>query len=192
MTHAELVETLQEDVTDALAFLNLVVENNPGRDLTELEARPDVQEALGTILDWLDEVQDFVEETLPQPRMEADIEAVQQTLDRATTDVVDRQFWATPHQTRQLRLRLEWLMDWLLLPLQLIAVLLSNNPPTRKTWMSRLDPTTCRYCRALHGITIGVNDSFEPYARAAGWARVYGSLLTPPLHPRCRCQIVLS
>lgn len=193
MSLPELSRRLTEDVVAALSFLNLVVENNPDRDLTEIEARPDVQEALEIILDWFDAVEDFVEETFPTPLMESDISAVKTTLDRATDDIVERKVWSSPQRTRQLRLRLGWLIDWLLIPLYLIGLFLDPSTTyTRKTWISRLTPNTCSVCRALHGVTIGIRDSFEPYARRAGWTRFYGSLLTPQLHPSCQCSLLYS
>lgn len=193
MSLPDLSRRLTEDVVAALSFLNLVVENNPGRDLSEIEARPDVQEALEVILDWFDAVEEFVEETFPTPDMDADIRAVKTTLDRATDDIVEKKVWASPQRTRQLRLRLDWLIAWLLIPLYLIGLLLDPSTPyTRKTWISRLTPNTCTVCRALHGVTIPINASFEPYARRAGWTRFYGSLLTPQLHPNCQCSLLYS
>lgn len=194
MTLAELSQRLNADVVAALSFLNLVVENNPDRDITEIEARPDVQEALEVILDWFDAVEDFVQETFLTPLMDADILAVTVTLDRATDDIVERKIWTDPQRTRQLRLRLDWLIAWLMTPLYLIGILLGTTSQTytRKTWVSRLGPTTCTVCRALHGITIGIRDSFEPYARRAGMKRIYGSLLGPQAHPRCQCSLLFS
>jgi hypothetical protein len=74
-----------------------------------------------------------------------------------------------------------------------------------KRWeasMNGRDPRSCHWCRKLHGVTIGLHESFLPYlggpADLTGHGHLTqppkpyrGELQGPPLHPHCRCKIVI-
>ena len=71
-----------------------------------------------------------------------------------------------------------------------------------KRWESRQDGRACYWCRRLHGVTIGLEASFLPYLGGpvdlTGHGHLTqppkpyrGALQAPPLHPHCRCHIVI-
>jgi hypothetical protein len=71
-----------------------------------------------------------------------------------------------------------------------------------KRWEARTDGKACYWCRRLHGVTIGLDASFLPYLGGAvdlsGHGHLTqppkpyrGALQGPPLHPHCRCRIVI-
>jgi hypothetical protein len=59
--------------------------------------------------------------------------------------------------------------------------LLSND--VRKVWMTTPDDRLCRYCRHMNGQTSLLNSNFASLH--------FGPVDAPPLHPRCRCSMVL-
>jgi hypothetical protein len=72
-----------------------------------------------------------------------------------------------------------------------------------KRWKAHPErPTCCHWCRNLHGVTVGLHDSFLPYlggpADLSGHGRLTqppkpyrGMLSGPPLHPHCECELEL-
>lgn len=89
-----------------------------------------------------------------------------------------------------------------------------------KMWVSKLKPTTCRWCRALHGTVIPLDSEFDHgspaetphhklrHVRTPAGAqhfhreigapiiftyppKVWGFLWGPPRHPECECEIEL-
>jgi hypothetical protein len=81
------------------------------------------------------------------------------------------------------------------------AAKLSLRP--RKRWKAHPEnPSCCFWCRRLHGVTIGLHDSFLSYlggpAALSGTGRLTrpprpyaGRLQAPPLHPWCECELVV-
>lgn len=58
----------------------------------------------------------------------------------------------------------------------------------RKVWLANVvNNTPCEYCRALHGTEVDLRAEFPSNARL----KVYGDLLGPPRHPRCRCYLAI-
>lgn len=173
-------------VKKALAFLNLTALNNPHMSADELRKRPDVEEALTIVQMWLDVI-DQVASQFP-PFMKEDKKAVRGTVKKMRTELFAEYAWTNPKATDNLVVRMHWLLEWLIWPFTLMLALLDGKY-TKKTWNSRLTPRTCQHCRALHGTTLLLTDSFAAVARGAGWDRVYGSLMGPPLHPSCQCYL---
>lgn len=64
----------------------------------------------------------------------------------------------------------------------------ANHPGLQKTWVAHFSPTTCKYCRWLHGQTVPIGESFPlpPGARVP----YTGQLLGPQYHPNCRCSLL--
>jgi hypothetical protein len=179
------------DVSEALAFIRLVVKNNPGRPAQEIMARDDVREAMAVVDDWLDDTRALVQ-SLPNPPGTATA-ATNQTLtglerDTRVTDARLAQWADSPEPADQwaakVVLRMQWLLDWI----EKLAGWLALGAPYKR-WVSRLDPTTCKYCRGLHGAVLPATASFALEASLLGYTRVYGGLYAPPLHPRCRCWL---
>lgn len=56
-----------------------------------------------------------------------------------------------------------------------------NQP--HKTWMTRRDDKVCKYCDPLDGITARLDAEFDTR---------YGVFDSPPIHPNCRCFMVLG
>ena len=52
-----------------------------------------------------------------------------------------------------------------------------------KTWMTRRDDKVCKYCDPLDGITARLDAEFDTK---------YGVFDSPPIHPNCRCFMVLG
>lgn len=59
-------------------------------------------------------------------------------------------------------------------------ILLSANPNQRKRWITHRDEKTCPQCGPLHRRVFDLDNVFP------------GGMLTPPLHPNCRCRIEIA
>jgi hypothetical protein len=56
-----------------------------------------------------------------------------------------------------------------------------------KTWLNSLVRNVpCRFCKALHGVTIPLHDEFPIQTTGP---KVYVNLQGPPRHPRCQCYL---
>lgn len=53
----------------------------------------------------------------------------------------------------------------------------------KRTWITAKDEKVCPYCGPLHETKVGVKEKFKTDA---------GNVWSPPLHPRCRCNITLD
>lgn len=200
MTHDEvlaLIDALDpendRDLTAAIEHIRLVVGNNTKTAIATLNARPDIQEALGIIDAWVERASTALDESSRLIPGAADVvRQGEETLDGfiSDTDPERRDTWKDQSEDPQswaakIILRMSWFRDWLRRQVES-----SNLATPYKRWVSRLDPKTCRYCRALHDTVIPVGESFVAAATAAGFRRIYGGLFAPPLHPRCRCRLV--
>lgn len=72
-----------------------------------------------------------------------------------------------------------------------------------KRWVASRDgkdPQSCHWCRTLHGVMIGLDESFLPYLGGPADLAGHGHLTQPPrpyrgelqgplLHPHCRCRL---
>ena len=79
----------QVDVMEALAFLRLVVRNNPRRTAGQIRTRPDVQEALEIVRRWVDGTRHSTSDTSGQsPEVPADnpIAVARRVLSRLADD----------------------------------------------------------------------------------------------------------
>jgi hypothetical protein len=182
------------DVAAALAFIRLVVANNPNKSAAEIVARIDVQHALAVIDGWLSDSRLAVTALVGEIPAAAEIvrPAAADTLDRIEfdtrvenrigqwrADAEEPETWAA-----KIVLRMQWFRDWLAKQ----AAWATLGAPYKR-WVSRLDPKTCVYCRGLHGVVMPVGASFAIEAGRIGYRRIYGGLFAPPLHPRCRCRL---
>lgn len=60
---------------------------------------------------------------------------------------------------------------------------------TRKLWLANFtNNTPCEFCTALHGVEVGLDESFPTDSNIL---KVYGDLKGPPRHPRCKCRLVI-
>lgn len=57
----------------------------------------------------------------------------------------------------------------------------------KKVWVTDFTPTTCQRCADLDGAVLGIYDSFNQLILQP----IYINGLAPPMHPRCRCRLVL-
>lgn len=56
-----------------------------------------------------------------------------------------------------------------------------------KYWVANfVDNTPCPSCTKLHGTSVGLRESFEPFSPET---KVYRDLQGPPRHPRCKCRL---
>jgi hypothetical protein len=56
-----------------------------------------------------------------------------------------------------------------------------------KVWLNNLvQNTPCRFCRELHGITVGLNEEFPI---SVSGPKIFINLQGPPRHPRCQCYL---
>lgn len=190
-----LIDSLEPsaEIAQALAFIRIVVKNNPLKTADQIAKRPDVQQALKVIEKWTkaaEEVAVEVMSTLPVPTsamardlgktlddMESDVQVNQTNVDTWRLGETSPDSWAA-----RIMLRMSWLVDWLR---KTVGNLTLDAP--YKRWVSRLADNTCRYCRDLHGVVVPMKKSFAPEAKKIGFTRTYGGLYSPPLHPRCQC-----
>jgi len=56
---------------------------------------------------------------------------------------------------------------------------------TYKIWITAPDELVCERCAPLNGTKIGISDEFPTASKKSSEV-----LLTPPLHPNCRCSII--
>jgi hypothetical protein len=60
--------------------------------------------------------------------------------------------------------------------------------------MDGKDPRSCGWCKALNGVQVGPGEQF-PHPGMLGKRKppklYLGTLYSPPLHPRCRCKLVI-
>jgi hypothetical protein len=57
----------------------------------------------------------------------------------------------------------------------------------RKVWVTAVDERVCPWCRPMDGVAVPVLDRFE--INVAG---KHHKLVVPPVHPNCRCTVVLD
>lgn len=185
-------------VSIALAFLRLVVRNNPNAKIMDMLARPDVKSAHQVISDWLSRARAASTSILtdapsvPDWALEGVKTEAQGTLAKLRRDTrisrANIAKWRDDDPTAwaaQIVLRMNWFREWL-------QTHQDQQPPAGaqyKTWVSRLAENTCKYCARLHGTTIPITDSFAPYAQGVGFPKVYGGLFGPPMHPNCQCGL---
>lgn len=73
------------------------------------------------------------------------------------------------------------------------ARLAAMDPSTRKVWVANfIDNTPCDMCWALHGVSLPIGQSFDPYASFGRVVRTYHDLIGPPRHPHCQCKLVVT
>lgn len=67
---------------------------------------------------------------------------------------------------------------------------------TQKVWVTALDERVCPVCRPMDGLAVPVDKQFEvvfpPPRTKRGKKRANAKLFVPPVHPNCRCTVVLD
>jgi len=74
------------------------------------------------------------------------------------------------------------------------ARMAAQDPSTRKVWVANfLNNNPCDMCWALHGVSLPIGQSFDPYATfGRRVVRTYRDLIGPPRHPNCQCRLVVT
>lgn len=185
-------------ISQALAFLRIVVENNPTKPASDIAKRTDVKSAQKVINDWVDEVQKLMDEAfslLPRVAARALVASIYPTLQgfKDEVNLTESRIgtWKLD-QTKEISiakiiLRMNWTLEWLSAQLEL-----SDKKGKWKTWNCRMAPNSCTWCKGLNGTTIRNYASFKATAKKLGWKRPYGGLFAPPLHPSCKCYLTFS
>lgn len=57
----------------------------------------------------------------------------------------------------------------------------------RKVWVTAIDERVCPWCKPMDGVAVPVLDRFEINVNGK-----HHKLVVPPVHPRCRCTVVLD
>jgi hypothetical protein len=193
-----LLQPERTRISAVLAFIRLVVLNNPTKSTADINKRSDVKQALAEVNDWGQEVSVVAKDIvnlLPSSKMAKPIfDAVTTTVDKLKQDTriteQNRDEWEKSTQDREswgarILLRMSWLLSWLGSQLNNLTI---EYP--YKIWRSRLAPNSCRFCRGLNGGILPINQSFRAEARRLGVKRIYGGLFAPPLHPYCQCTLL--
>lgn len=190
----ELEKQLKGEVVAALALLAVLLADNEDEEdedaaLIIVLGLPSGRRAIRVLLRWVEEAASFV--TLFPISMDDDGNALDVTTAQLKRDIEVNYVWASTKGANSLVARMTWLTNWLKETIKFLDTL-QDRKFTQKTWMSRLRPETCTYCRKLHGVTIPIWDSFREHAIEVGWTRIYGALYNPPLHPNCQCRLIYS
>lgn len=193
-------------VKRAIHHVMLVISNNPERPLTDILARPDIQQALHMPfqqagLYTLRQVKKVWEEAAgPEPS---------EYLSQLYGDVTKNSILSSArmHQalTQGPRASIQGRMNRVGADLARRAglsvrvaqvraqtekdLLKISQQGKQKMWVSRMDESSCSACKALHG---SIRPVLVEFSHSAGERslRVYRDLLGPPRHPNCRCRLV--
>ena len=194
-------EDWQSAIQVGLEHILLVMRNNPTKSMADILKRPDVQEALreaaekGRIAVRHDVTRTWLDQNAPTAStylssLLDDIDSNAQTfparVSKALTinnaDAVkaiiyrDRLRASAAQAVAETRAKAE----------ALLATQKKNGIQSVR-WVSRLDASTCSYCKALHGDVVKIGQSFD--AAKLGKLKLYHDLTTPPAHVNCRCTL---
>lgn len=186
----------EKQISQALAFLRLVVENNPKKTAEQIRVRPDVQQALEIINRWISDVGELVDEVIkivPKQAVKDITKSVDKTLSsfEAEISISDQRLgeWRDGSESSEawaakIILRMSWLIDWIRAQVEGLTL----GAPYKR-WNCRMSPNSCVYCRGLNGVVLPAGKSFKTEAKKLGFTRIYGGLFGPKLHPRCMCYL---
>jgi hypothetical protein len=186
---------------EAVAFISLVMRNNPHKPIEAILARSDVQSALTwPFNNAADKSKAIIENAfagLDSPFKDS----VKNDLDGMAAEApvkITSEMKDPERQTLAQRL-LAWLQK-----LERRAAMAVDVGTTRaitelnalqahsgfKMWVAQIEElNTCSHCRGLHGMVIPWDQEF-PYNTGQRNLGVYGDLQGPPRHPNCRCHLV--
>lgn len=191
------LEPQRTNVSEALAFIRLVVSNNPLKSAADISKRPDVKQAQAVLLDWVDRAETVVKEVvkdLPKSARNVVFEDSNKTLESFKKDVTITEVrvseWLADENnatrwSASIVLRMTWYVDWLRRIHEF-----SNFDAPYKRWVCQMRENSCSYCKAMNGTILSKGRSFASKAKQVGFKRVYGGLYAPGLHPRCLCFLV--
>jgi hypothetical protein len=188
-------------LSQALGFVRLVFENNPAKSQADILKRPDVQQALAVIVEWVEKTKETVghlADEAPEHLAEHVAKVIEQsntTLDKYVAEtkpsqLQKKQVGLSPKEydawAAQFALRVNWFSEFIRAAVEAFRL----SAPFKR-WVSKLTDVTCKYCKALHGTVVPVGASFAPAAVAAGYPAkwVYAGLYGPRLHPHCQCTL---
>lgn len=200
---AEVQDEWQKQAAKAIGHVSVVMENNPGKQMSEILSRPDVLQALN---DPFVAAGQFTVEKVIQVWQEQDGPEDSAYRDSLTADVLRNSLTASARMQQVLyagkgKIGMQKVAKDLarraMLSVRVAEVraaaerdLLAIAAKSQlKRWVSHLDGNTCSDCRELHGQVLHVLEEF-PADAGGNVSRVYRDLLGPPRHPHCRCRLV--
>lgn len=93
----------------------------------------------------------------------------------------------TPQTARTAATRISGAVSWMMNETYNQGLLAQAREEGKRTkiWVTRISQHTCDECLAMHGKTSDLEASFQMLPGLQS----FGTMITPPRHPRCRCRI---
>lgn len=196
----EWVAAIQEGIN----HLKLVISNNTDQTLSDILARPDVQEALNeagqagaqAVINQLQETWTENSGDPNSPYLASLISDAQDNGNTFAARMTTALSTADRDQVNRILLRDRIRAS----AAQSVAEVRSHTEAVSNTyslaggtqvqWVSHIDEKTCSACVALNGTIVSIGASFNPNL---GNLKVspYFNLVGPPRHPNCRCRLSL-
>lgn len=192
-------------LNDAVGHVLLVVQNNPGKPLSQILRRPDIKEALtypfaqagaetlAAVREaWYDAAGDLVlpeddlSEILTNVRSNT-VTAPQRLRKAIAKGPKDQLSDRLKKLSNDLIRRAEFAVEYSGKRAATLAQLEGQPETAMKTWRRNPESKSCKYCIALDGVTIPVGQLFH-----LDDFKSFQPLVGPPLHPRCACELDIT